>query len=156
MSDPGQLQKALQEASRVLLRRERSAVLATHSSHLDGYPYASVVSYSLDGRERPIFLLSSMALHTQNLARNPKAALLVADTGAGALAMSGARLNLFGETLQIADADAAAMRKLYIEEHPEAKQWAAFGDFSVYRMEIVEVYVVAGFGVMGWLKREEF
>src|ERR1019366_8592825 len=34
--------------------------------------------------------------------------------------------------------------------------WVDFEDFSFYRMEMVDVYYVGGFGVMGWVTASEY
>jgi putative heme iron utilization protein len=42
--------------------------------------------YGLDNQGRPIFLISTMAMHTQNLRADPRASLLVNQTDAGVTA----------------------------------------------------------------------
>jgi len=34
--------------------------------------------------------------------------------------------------------------------------WVDFEDFSFYRMDVVDVYFVGGFGVMGWVSASEY
>src|SRR5207253_10813924 len=46
-----------------------------------GHPFASVMPYALDGAGRPVVLISSMAMHTQNLQADPRASLLVTQRG---------------------------------------------------------------------------
>ena len=38
---------------------------------------------------------------------------------------------------------------------PTAKYWVDFEDFSFHRMDVVDVYYVGGFGVMGWVSASE-
>ena len=52
---------------------------------------------------------------------------------------------------EIADA-----RKLYLERYANSKYWVDFEDFSFYRMDVVDVYYVGGFGVMGWVKASDY
>ena len=49
-----------------------------------------------------------------------------------------------------------AARDEYLKTHPAAAQWATFGDFQFYRLVILDVYFVAGFGAMGWVPPAEF
>ena len=42
-------------------------LLSTLSGKQPGFPFGSVMPHGLDGRGRPIFLISTMAMHTQNL-----------------------------------------------------------------------------------------
>src|SRR4029077_7721779 len=37
-----------------------------------------------------------------------------------------------------------------------SKYWVDFEDFSFYRMDVVDVYYVGGFGVMGWVAAAEY
>jgi pyridoxamine 5'-phosphate oxidase-like protein len=42
-----------------------------------GFPFGSVMPYGLDDHGRPIFLISTVAMHTQNLQADSRASLLV-------------------------------------------------------------------------------
>ena len=50
----------------------------------------------------------------------------------------------------------AESRKLYLARHANSKYWIDFEDFSFYRMDVVDVYYVGGFGVMGWVSAAEY
>jgi hypothetical protein len=39
-----------------------------------------------------------------------------------------------------------------LARYANSKYWVDFDDFSFYRMQVVDVYYVGGFGVMGWLE----
>jgi putative heme iron utilization protein len=120
---------------------------------MSGFPYGSFAPYAIsEFNNEPFFFLSGLAVHTKNLQHNPKASLLINEDDA-----AGARLNIFGEILPVADeADIAAMRASYLARHPEAKQWIEFGDFGFYRLQIANVYWVGGFGEMGWIPAGTF
>jgi len=47
----------------------------------------------------------------------------------------------------------AEARKLYLARHANSRYWVDFEDFSFYRMYIVDVYYVGGFGVMAGFLR---
>ena len=40
--------------------------------------------------------------------------------------------------------------------YSNSKYWVDFEDFSFYRIDVVDVYYVAGFGVMGWVSASEY
>jgi hypothetical protein len=42
-------------------------------------------------------------------------------------------------------------RARYLTRHPDAAGWVDFGDFAFWRLDVEEVYMVGGFGVMGWV-----
>ena len=133
---------------RELLNAKSSAILCTHSERMEGYPYGSLAPYALDHVGMPVFFLSGLAVHTKNLAVNPKASLMVSEDD-----VSGARVNLFGDVLKVSEekARAAGLRAIYLAAHPEAEQWIDFGDFDFYRMNLANIYWVGGFGEMGWV-----
>ncbi len=55
------------ERARTLVYLGRIGSLSTISRKQPGFPFGSVMPYGLDSRGRPIFLISTMAMHTQNL-----------------------------------------------------------------------------------------
>jgi hypothetical protein len=65
------------ERARTLVYLGRIGSLSTLSRKQPGFPFGSVMPYGLDERGRPIFLISTMAMHTQNLQADPRASLLV-------------------------------------------------------------------------------
>jgi putative heme iron utilization protein len=50
----------------------------------------------------------------------------------------------------------AEARQLYLARYASSKYWVDFEDFSFYRMDVVDVYYVGGFGVMGWISASEY
>ena len=112
--------------------------------------------YGLDDHRRPIFLISTMAMHTQNLQADPCASLLVTQEDAGGDPLGASRVTLVGNVLPVPDAEVAEARELYLARHANSKYWVDFEDFSFYRMTVVDVYYVGGFGVMGWVSASEY
>jgi hypothetical protein len=112
--------------------------------------------YGLDAQGRPIFLISTMAMHTQNLQADPRASLLVTQPESGGDPLGASRLTLLGNVALLPEPDVAEARKLYLERYPNSSHWVDFEDFSFYRMDIVDVYYVGGFGVMGWVTAAEY
>src|SRR5205823_13707054 len=65
------------ERARTLVYLGRLGSLSTLSRKQPGFPFGSLMSYGSDSQGRPIFLISTMAMHTQNLQTDPHASLLV-------------------------------------------------------------------------------
>lgn len=143
------------ERSRTLAHLSRVGSLSTLSRKRPGWPFGSVMPYALDEIGRPLFLISSMAMHTQNLHDDTRASLLVTQSespdplGAG-------RVTLMGEVFKLAAEDLPTTRLAYLSRHENARYWVDFEDFSFYRMEIADIYFVGGFGVMGWVAAEDY
>lgn len=143
----------LTEKARNLLSARRYGALATNSRKMPGYPYGSVVNFAVDQEWRPLLLLSSLAVHTQNLLVDSRASLLVTAAESEQNQLAAARLTIIGELGLIPIADEAAGREAYAALHPESNEYAGFGDFALYRMAISTVYYVDGFGEMGWIPK---
>ena len=112
--------------------------------------------YGLDDEGRPNFLISTMAMHTQNLQADPRSGLLVSQPDAVGDPLAGSRLTLIGNTLPMPDPDVAKARDFYLARYANSKNWVDFEDFSFYRMDVVDVYYVGGFGVMGWVSATDY
>ena len=144
------------ERARTLMYLNRIASLSTISRKQSGFPFGSVMPYALDAQGRPIFLVSTMAMHTQNLQADPRASLLVTQSDGGGDPLGASRVTLVGNVVTIPQPELADSRQLYLERHANSKYWVDFEDFSFYRMDVVDVYYVGGFGVMGWVKASDY
>lgn len=138
--------------ARALAESRGFGVLATVSKRMPGYPFASLTPYALDAQGRPLFLISALGVHTKNLQEDPRASLFVFDPGAEQDPLTAARMNIMGEVRPVPDEELAPARALYVERHPDSEQLLGFGDFRLYRLEVVDTYFIGGFGEMGWIK----
>jgi putative heme iron utilization protein len=144
------------ERARTLMYLSRVGSLSTLSRKQPGFPFGSVMPYGLDEQGRPIFLISTMAMHTQNLKADGRASLLVTQDSGDGDPLGASRVTLVGKVGPIPEAEVAAARAVYLARHANSKYWVDFEDFSFYRLEGVEVYYVGGFGVMGWVSASEY
>src|SRR3979490_1233723 len=69
------------ERIRTLMSLSSVATLSTISRKHAGYPFGSLMPFALDSLGRPIFLISNMAMHTQNLKTDPRCSLFVGQRG---------------------------------------------------------------------------
>jgi putative heme iron utilization protein len=139
------------ERARTLMHSGRIGSLSTLSRKQPGFPFGSLMPYGLDGQGRPIFLVSTMAMHTQNLQADPRASLFVTEPGASGDPLGSSRVTLIGNVVRIPEPELAAARTLYLTRYPDSKYWVDFDDFIFYRTDVLDVYYVGGFGVMGWV-----
>jgi putative heme iron utilization protein len=144
------------ERTRTLMYLGRIGSLSTLSRKQPGFPFGSVMPYGLDDHGRPIFLISTMAMHTQNLQTDPRASLLVTQDSADGDPLGASRVTLVGSVHPIPESEVAEARELYLARYANSKYWVDFEDFSFYRLEVVDVYYVGGFGVMGWVSASEY
>lgn len=110
-------------------------------------PYANV------DQGRVVFLISSLAVHARNLRTDDKASLLISGADGN---LADARLSIIGNVTQVDPQQVPIVRDSYVSQHPEAAQWASFGDFQFVQLEPVDLYLVGGFGSMGWITADDF
>jgi putative heme iron utilization protein len=144
------------ERARTLVYLSRVGSLSTLSRKQPGFPFGSVMPYGLDDHGRPIFLISTMAMHTQNLQADPRASLLITQQETDGEPLGASRVTLVGNALTVPKTELIEARELYLERHANSKYWVDFEDFSFYRMNVVDVYYVGGFGVMGWVSASDY
>ena len=89
------------ERARTLVHVGRIGSLSTISRKQPGFPFGSVMPYGLDAQGRPIFLISTMAMHTQNLQADPRASLLVTQPDASGDPLGASRVTLVGNVPRI-------------------------------------------------------
>jgi putative heme iron utilization protein len=153
---PAVAETSFAERARTLVYLARTGSLSTMSRKQPGFPFGSVMPFGIDPRGRPIFLISTMAMHTQNIQADSRASLLVAQPDSTGDPLGASRLTLLGNVVTVPEQDRAEARSLYLERYPNSKYWVDYEDFYFYGMDVVDVYYVGGFGVMGWVSASEY
>jgi heme iron utilization protein len=144
---------SLAERARTLVSIVRMGSLSTQSRKFPGFPFGSMMPFAADSMGRPVFFISSMAMHTQNLHQDARASLLITQPDVSGDPLGAARLTLVG-TAHVAAA--GEVRDLYLSSHENARYWQDYTDFAYYRLAVEGVYFIGGFGVMGWVAAEEY
>ncbi len=144
------------ERTRTLLSLNPVGMLSTISRKHPGFPFGSLMPYALDAAGRPIFLISSMAMHTQNLKADPRCSLFLAQAAADGDPLGAARVTLVGRAETVPERDLPQVRETYLARHENSRYWVDFSDFSFFRLEPVDIYYVGGFGVMGWVEAADY
>ena len=155
-NQPAVAEPTFAERVRTLLYLGRIGTLSTLSRKQQGFPFGSVMPFGLDENGRPVFLISTMAMHTQNLQADPRSSLLVTQPDVSGDPLGASRVTLLGNVLPIPEPEVDEARKLYLARYGTSKNWVDFEDFSFYRMDVMDVYYVGGFGVMGWVSASEY
>jgi heme iron utilization protein len=144
---------SLAERARTLVSVARIGSLSTHSRKFAGFPFGSMMPYAADDLGRPIFFISTMAMHTQNLHQDARASLLITQPDSSGDPLGAARVTLLGASAEV---PAEEVRDLYLSRYENAKYWQEYTDFAYHRLEVSSVYFIGGFGVMGWVPAEEY
>lgn len=128
--------------ARTLIIAGGTASLATLDRQ-SGTPYVSLVTVAARPLFAPVLLLSGLAMHTRNLIADPRASLLYSAGLGAADPLTLARVTVLGRLGKTDDDEA---RAAYLARHPQASEYADFGDFDFYALNIERAHFIGGFG----------
>ena len=141
------------ERARTLVAQMTTGTLCTLAAEPEGYPYGSFVTVAFDNGH-PVFLVSTLAEHTRNLQRDPRASLLVAEGGSEDPLANG-RVTLLGPCSQV-DGDGGSARAAFLATHPNAAYYADFRDFAFWQLRVESIRYIGGYGRMSWVEAADW
>jgi putative heme iron utilization protein len=144
------------ERVRTLLSLASIGTLSTLSRKRPGFPFGSLMPFALDSAGRPVFLISNMAMHTQNLKADPRCSLFIGQGGSDGDPLGAARATLIGVAEPVPEHEINLVREVYLARHENSHYWVDFSDFSFFCLRPIDLYYVGGFGVMGWVEARDY
>src|SRR6186997_2199250 len=141
------------ERARTLVGQISTGTLSTLALEPQGYPHGSFVTVAFD-HGNPIFLISGLAEHTKNLERDPRASLLVAESGS-ADPLANSRVTLLGPCTRV-EGDGSGARAAFLAAHPSSSYYADFRDFAFWRLRVDSVRYIGGYGRMSWVTQADW
>ena len=144
--------------ARELLLQRSFGVLSTISLDVPGYPFGSVVPYCFDENGQPIIYISYIAQHTRNIMADPRVSLTVVDedTNSDDVQARG-RVTCIANAKQVGDpAGDSGVSARYFRYFPSSRQYDQTHDFTFFRLELVRIRFIGGFGQIFWLDPAEF
>jgi putative heme iron utilization protein len=133
--------EAVADAKR-LMRLARTGALATLDAGAGGL-LTTLVGVASDFDGSPLFLMSTLSRHTRNLARDPRASLLLTESHNRGDPLNHPRVTLGGRVERRPEPHAKAR---YLHRNPKAGLYAGFADFALFRLRIEDVHFNGGFG----------
>jgi putative heme iron utilization protein len=152
-SDPDLPAPSHAERARTLVAAHDTGTLATLALEPAGHPYASFLTFATHAGE-PVFLISRIAEHTRNLASDPRASLLVHETGK-ADPLANGRVTLLGRVAK-QPRGPSDVRTAFLEAHPQSSYYVDYADFDFYKLELESVRYIGGYGRMSWVNADDF
>jgi len=121
-----------------------------------GFPFGSLVPYALDEAGRPLILISDIAQHTKNLIADPRASLLVQDKASDD-PQAGWRITLVGSMERLEEgAEHETGHARYVAQVPDAPSYYDAHGFGLWRMDVVRVRYIGGFGRIYWVEADDY
>jgi heme iron utilization protein len=133
-------------AVRRLIRSCDRAVLATQRA--DNWPYASLVLTAATHAGAPLLLVSDLAEHTRNIRSDDRISLLYDGTAGLDDPLTGSRVSLQGLAVPLKNPHGQFR---FLSRHESARDYAEFGDFNFFEIDVKTAHLVAGFGRIEWL-----
>jgi putative heme iron utilization protein len=135
------------EEARTLLAGALSGALASSSE--DGTPWASIVALGATDAGEPVLVVSTMAEHGRNLAREPRCSIAIAEpVPDGDDPLDRARITLAGHVIVPEGEEADAALEAHAQRYPFARGYAGYADFTTYVLRVERVRWVGGFARM--------
>jgi hypothetical protein len=140
-----------------LIRTQRIAAFGTLR---DGAPLVSMILYAVSSNFAQFYVHASrLALHTQDILKDPRVSLMIAETDTGEKdPQTLARVSIRGEAVAVpsTDLEYEEAKAVYLEKFPEAAFNFTLGDFAIYKIVPRTARYVAGFGKIFNLTAEDF
>ncbi|PYS34989.1 MAG: heme iron utilization protein [Acidobacteria bacterium] len=144
------------QSARNLFLKESFGVLSTMSVDLPGYPFGSIAPYCGDDRCRPIIYISHIAQHTKNILQDTRVSLTVVERNADSDDVQARGSITCVANVGPVRTDETAVRERYFRYFPSAQRYELTHDFEFFRLELVRVRFIGGFGEIYWVEPDEF
>lgn len=143
------------EEARTLAAAVNSGSLASLSE--DGTPWASIVTFGVTGAGEPVLVVSTMAEHGRNLAREPRCSIAAAEPVAdGDDPLDRGRITLAGRVIVPEGDEAEDALEAHATHYPFARAYAAYADFTTYVLRVERVRWVGGFARMSTVTAADY
>ncbi|MCW3784247.1 HugZ family protein [Defluviimonas salinarum] len=112
-----------------------------------GAPFVSRIAFGLGPEGEPMTLVSDLAVHARALRADPRASLLIGESGAKGDPLTHPRLTLRASARFFAREDGRrdALRAAWLGHHPKAKLYVDFADFHFVLFDIAGGLLNGGF-----------
>lgn len=149
-----------------MMQKHKTGMVSTISVGEDKKvrPYGSVMPFALVKSSccktyagSPYVFISDLAVHTKNIKENPYVSIMVFQPDKDGNVFNGSRVTLTGKLVVMTDEKSVEkLKKDYLAEHPDAKDFIDFGDFNFYLLELESIYFIGGFGEIGTVDIDEY
>ncbi|VVB09333.1 unnamed protein product [Arabis nemorensis] len=144
-------------SARWLVSQNIWGVLSTLSIEHQGAPFGNVVSFSDglpgEGKGIPYFYLTTLDPTTRNALKDSRASFTMSESPIGTCKMDPmdptcSKLTLTGKLLPLDEGseEEKVAKKALFTKHPEMMDWPKEHDFRVFKLEIVNIFLINWYG----------
>lgn len=135
-----------EDGKKFLLDHQVGVLSTQHSFEDNTYPYGSMCPYAIDEKGRIVILISSIALHTKNILKDPHVGFTVFDRDEHNQQAAG-RISVIGQAEMVFDEpEVASTKEIYERFYPDSKSYHQTHDFAFYRINPKKVHFIQTFG----------
>lgn len=138
-----------------LLQLHQTATLSTQSSRQPGYPFGSLILYSLSEKNEIVFFISTISEHYHNCINNSRVSILVSDPFGIHQPQKYSRVTVLGHAHPIDDSEDANLAHEYRTRFPDSIADEIAHSFVSFKIVPEHIRWIGGFGSMGWMTGEE-
>lgn len=113
-----------------------------------GLPHVTRIAVGTDADGQPLTLISSLSAHTRALHANPACSLLLGEPGSKGDPLTHPRVTLACKAVFTGHDDPAygGLAERWLKDHPKARLYIGFGDFSFASLHVHHAALNGGFG----------
>jgi heme iron utilization protein len=138
-----------------LLHLQNTAMLSTHSNHRAGYPFGSLILYSISKKHEIVFFISTISEHYHNCINNPQVSILVSDPAGTHQPQKYSRVTILGRAHPIHESEDTDLANEYRSRFPDAIAGELAHSFVFFKIIPEHIRWIGGFGSMGWMSGAE-
>ncbi len=140
--------------ARNLFNSQDFGVLSTISVKLNGIPFGSLVPYCIDKDGQPVVLISRIAEHTHNINSDSRSSITILNYDQDDV-QSKARITISGK-MEIINNEESEVKNKYYRYFPNSVDYNTVHDFSFYKLKLISIRYIGGFGKIYWLEGKDF
>lgn len=155
-----------QSISNILNQEENYCFFSSVSNqpHIMGYPYGSVVAYSVNQNGNPLFGLSDISRHSMNIKHNNSISIVILEKNFKDLSHKRVIItgnvkkidNEYIDYVEVPSDKTLELKNKFQKSHPNAL-WIDFPEVYMYELDkIIDIYYVGGFSKATKINVPEF
>jgi len=139
-----------------LFRSSNTAILSTLSKSTNNYPFGSFATFASNSHRELFIYASDIAEHTKNILNDSRACVTIFSVKGTGDKQASERLSIIGDLVKVCKEDIETSLARFYKFLPESESYSRIHGFHLYKLEIVKVRWIGGFGQIRWLDTKDW